>query len=255
MKLSLDFWNFRLPFVFFRYSGDHAPVLNMLAEVDYTAETIEPSSPTMDRGLDFSNSPLHTNNSTKTNNLASHRNNNVISDPSSKKLQIHSAGKPRSSDKQGVSRLDSTSSFGSNSSRGKSGESFELVDDYYSRDSTSSTEGLRKLRSESGSASELLQQQIVLTTDSDILTGVTTYEAVQVSFTNFYLYFLYPSPTPAQLNVVGGVYRNHPVLLSLHISCNCHSSFFVISSKTFYSCCCLSQIGQLQSFQVNIKEF
>ena len=219
----------------------------MLAEVDYTAETIEPSSPTMDRGLDFSNSPLHTNNSTKTNNLASHRNNNVISDPSSKKLQIHSAGKPRSSDKQGVSRLDSTSSFGSNSSRGKSGESFELVDDYYSRDSTGSTEGLRKLRSESGSASELLQQQIVLTTDSDILTGVTTYEAVQVSFTNFYLYFLYPPPTPAQLNVVGG-YIGITLSFCLYI-------FLVTASKMFYSCCCLSQIGQLQSFQVNIKEF
>lgn len=147
----------------------------MLAETEFSPDAIEPSSPTIDRGLDFSNSPIHrdTDQTTKTN--SSHRNNNVISDSASKKLQIHRAGKSRSSDR------DSNSSTGSNSSKRKSEEGFELVDDYYSKDNTINTQSERKVRSDSSSAGDVLQQQVVLPTDSDMLTGVTTYQAVQVS--------------------------------------------------------------------------
>lgn len=153
----------------------------MLAEADFnSSDTVEPASPTIDRGLDFSNSPSHTDQSTKTN--PSHRNNNVISDPSGKKLQIHSAGKLRNSDKHGLARLDSNSSVGSNSSKRRSGESLELIDDYYSQDSSGNTQVDRKLRSDSSSGSEHMQQQVVLMTNSDMLTGVTTYQAVQASW-------------------------------------------------------------------------
>lgn len=146
----------------------------MLAGSDYL-DTIEPSSPTMDRGIDFFQTQDQNESTMKLN--SSPLNNSVAENSVSKTLQIHSMGKTRKNHCQEMQNVDSKFKSRSCDSR-KTGDSLDYVDDYYSKDNAQ-TEG--KLGSEKGSGSDLTNQQVVLTTDSDMLTGVTAYQAVQVS--------------------------------------------------------------------------
>ncbi|WAQ94104.1 AVL9-like protein, partial [Mya arenaria] len=163
-------------FLEIRYSGDKSPELSVISGGD-TFPAVEPSSPTMDRGLDWPNFTLKDNHSkeslTSLNHSSLTNNNSKVANTNNSDLKIHKAVKRRNSSEPSVSNSEL-------------GETLDYVDDYYTSDAKQRADTqFDKIGTEHANASDINEsysgdhQRIVLAEDSNLLTGVTSYEAVQ----------------------------------------------------------------------------
>ncbi|XP_052800173.1 late secretory pathway protein AVL9 homolog isoform X2 [Mya arenaria] len=163
-------------FLEIRYSGDKSPELSVISGGD-TFPAVEPSSPTMDRGLDRPNFTLKDNHSkeslTSLNHSSLTNNNSKVANTNNSDLKIHKAVKRRNSSEPSVSNSEL-------------GETLDYVDDYYTSDAKQRADTqFDKIGTEHANASDINEsysgdhQRIVLAEDSNLLTGVTSYEAVQ----------------------------------------------------------------------------
>jgi len=175
----------------------------------------EPSSPTMDRGIDQPAFPTANNarkvdsptDATSNHKLEfNHTNNNTkhMDSTNIQELKIHKVARKTSSDESKDNKNNKTHDVTNSNSTNNhvqptnttsdkdntdtvTDSSLELVDDYYSFNRQASRDAMQY--ESSGAQGTKGKPRLVLAADSNLLTGVTQYEAVQVCcVTNYHNY-------------------------------------------------------------------